>query len=70
MFESTRGHHFRAELVIICRSCREIRSVEAGELAVQIVAPVLVSSYRSPVLGSLTIVILAVVILRFRTITI
>jgi branched-subunit amino acid ABC-type transport system permease component len=33
-------------------------------------AQVLVSSYGNPVLGSLTIVILAVVILRFRTITI
>jgi branched-subunit amino acid ABC-type transport system permease component len=32
-------------------------------------AQVLVSSYGNPVLGSLTIVILAVVILRFRTIT-
>jgi urea transport system permease protein len=33
-------------------------------------AQVLVSSYGNPVLGSLTIVILAVIILRFRTITI
>lgn len=33
-------------------------------------AQVLVSSYGNPVLGSLTIVILSVVILRFRTITI
>jgi branched-chain amino acid transport system permease protein len=33
-------------------------------------AQVLVSSYGNPVLGSLTIVILAVVILRFRTITV
>jgi urea transport system permease protein len=33
-------------------------------------AQVIVSSYGNPVLGSLTIVILAVVILRFRTITI
>ena len=33
-------------------------------------AQVLVSSYGNPVLGSLTIVILAVVILRFRTIEI
>jgi urea transport system permease protein len=32
-------------------------------------AQVLVSSYGNPVLGSLTIVILAVIILRFRTIT-
>ncbi len=33
-------------------------------------AQVLVSSYGNPVLGSLTVVILAVIILRFRTITI
>jgi branched-subunit amino acid ABC-type transport system permease component len=33
-------------------------------------AQVIVSSYGNPVLGSLTIVILAVIILRFRTITI
>jgi hypothetical protein len=32
-------------------------------------AQVLVSSYGNPVLGSLTIVILAVITLRFRTIT-
>jgi branched-chain amino acid transport system permease protein len=33
-------------------------------------AQVLVSSYGNPVLGGLTIVVLAVIILRFRTITV
>jgi len=51
-----------------------VAGVSFGSLALVSVilggAQVLVSSYGNPVLGSLTIVILAVVILRFRTITI
>jgi len=51
-----------------------VAGVSAPELALAALvlggAQVLVSSYGNPVLGSLTIVILAVIILRFRTITI
>ncbi len=51
-----------------------VAGVSLGGLALVSVilggAQVLVSSYGNPVLGSLTIVILAVIILRFRTITI
>ena len=50
-----------------------VAGVSLGNLALTALilggAQVLVSSYGNPVLGSLTIVILAVVILRFRTIT-
>ena len=50
-----------------------VAGVSLGNLALAALilggAQVLVSSYGNPVLGSLTIVILAVVILRFRTIT-
>lgn len=51
-----------------------VAGVSLGNLALAALflggAQVLVSSYGNPVLGSLTIVILAVVILRFRTITV
>jgi branched-chain amino acid transport system permease protein len=51
-----------------------VAGVSLGNLALAALvlggAQVLVSSYGNPVLGSLTIVILAVIILRFRTITI
>ncbi|HEX7127000.1 MAG TPA: branched-chain amino acid ABC transporter permease, partial [Thermodesulfobacteriota bacterium] len=51
-----------------------VAGVSIGNLALAALvlggAQVLVSAYGNPVLGSLTIVILAVVILRFRTITI
>jgi len=51
-----------------------VAGVSLGSLALVALllggAQVLVSSYGNPVLGSLTIVILSVVILRFRTITI
>ncbi len=51
-----------------------VAGVSLGNLALAALilggAQVLVSAYGNPVLGSLTIVILAVVILRFRTITI
>lgn len=51
-----------------------VAGVSLGNLALAALilggAQVLVSSYGNPVLGSLTIVILAVTILRFRTITI
>jgi len=51
-----------------------VAGVSLGGLAVVSLilggAQVLVSAYGNPVLGSLTIVILAVIILRFRTITI
>ncbi len=51
-----------------------VAGVSLGDLALAALilggAQVLVSSYGNPVLGSLTIVILAVIILRFRTITI
>jgi branched-chain amino acid transport system permease protein len=51
-----------------------VAGVSLGNLALAALilggAQVLVSSYGNPVLGSLTIVILSVVILRFRTITI
>ena len=51
-----------------------VSGVSLGNLALAALilggAQVLVSSYGNPVLGSLTIVILAVTILRFRTITI
>jgi branched-subunit amino acid ABC-type transport system permease component len=51
-----------------------VAGVSLGKLALAALilggAQVLVSSYGNPVLGSLTIVILAVIILRFRTITI
>jgi urea transport system permease protein len=50
-----------------------VAGVSLGNLALAALilggAQVLVSSYGNPVLGSLTIVILAVIILRFRTIT-
>jgi branched-subunit amino acid ABC-type transport system permease component len=50
-----------------------VAGVSLGNLALTALilggAQVLVSSYGNPVLGSLTIVILAVIILRFRTIT-
>jgi branched-chain amino acid transport system permease protein len=49
-----------------------VAGVSLGNLALAALilggAQVLVSSYGNPVLGSLTIVILAVIILRFRTI--
>ena len=51
----------------MCSACRSATSLAALVLGG---AQVLVSSYGNPVLGSLTIVILAVIILRFRTITI
>jgi branched-subunit amino acid ABC-type transport system permease component len=51
-----------------------VAGVSLGNLALAALvlggAQVLVSAYGNPVLGSLTIVILAVIILRFRTITI
>jgi len=51
-----------------------VAGVSIGNLALAALflggAQVLVSAYGNPVLGSLTIVILAVIILRFRTITI
>ena len=51
-----------------------VAGVSLGNLALAALvlggAQVLVSAYGNPVLGSLTIVILAVLILRFRTITI
>ena len=51
-----------------------VAGVSLGNLAIAALvlggAQVLVSAYGNPVLGSLTIVILAVIILRFRTITI
>ena len=51
-----------------------VAGVSLGNLALAALvlggAQVLVSSYGNPVLGSLTIVILAVIVLRFRTITI
>ena len=51
-----------------------VAGVSLGNLAIAALvlggAQVLVSAYGNPVLGSLTIVILAVLILRFRTITI
>ena len=51
-----------------------VAGVSLGNLALAALvlggAQVLVSSYGNPVLGSLTILILAVIILRFRTITI
>jgi branched-subunit amino acid ABC-type transport system permease component len=51
-----------------------VAGVSLGNLALAALvlggAQVLVSSYGNPVLGSLTIVVLSVVILRFRTITI
>jgi branched-chain amino acid transport system permease protein len=51
-----------------------VAGVSLGSLALAALvlggAQVLVSSYGNPVLGSLTIVILAVIILRFRTITV
>lgn len=51
-----------------------VAGVSLGNLALAALvlggAQVLVSSYGNPVLGSLTIVVLAVIILRFRTITI
>jgi branched-chain amino acid transport system permease protein len=51
-----------------------VAGVSLGNLALAAIvlggAQVLVSAYGNPVLGSLTIVILSVVILRFRTITI
>ena len=51
-----------------------VAGVSLGNLALAALvlggAQVLVSSYGNPVLGSLTIVILAVIILRFRTITV
>jgi branched-subunit amino acid ABC-type transport system permease component len=51
-----------------------VAGVSLGNLALTALilggAQVLISSYGNPVLGSLTIVILAVIILRFRTITI
>jgi len=50
-----------------------VAGVSLGNLALAALilggAQVLVSSYGNPVLGSLTIIILAVIILRFRTIT-
>ena len=50
-----------------------VAGISLGNLALAALilggAQVLVSSYGNPVLGSLTIVILAVIILRFRTIT-
>jgi len=50
-----------------------VAGVSLGNLALAALilagAQVLVSSYCNPVLGSLTIIILAVIILRFRTIT-
>lgn len=50
-----------------------VAGVSLGNLALAALilggAQVLVSSYGNPVLGSLTIVILAVIVLRFRTIT-
>jgi branched-subunit amino acid ABC-type transport system permease component len=50
-----------------------VAGVSLGNLAIAALvlggAQVLVSAYGNPVLGSLTIVILAVIILRFRTIT-
>jgi urea transport system permease protein len=51
-----------------------VAGVSLGNLALAALvlggAQVLVSAYRNPVLGSLTIAILAVIILRFRSITI
>jgi branched-subunit amino acid ABC-type transport system permease component len=49
-----------------------VTGVSLGTLAALVLggAQVLVSAYGNPALGSLTIVILAVIILRFRTITI
>ncbi len=51
-----------------------VAGVSLGNLALAALilggAQVLVSAYGNPVLGSLTIVILAVIILRFRTITV
>jgi len=51
-----------------------VAGVSLGNLAIAALvlggAQVLASAYGNPVLGSLTIVILAVIILRFRTITI
>ena len=51
-----------------------VAGVSIGNLALAALflggAQVLVSAYGNPVLGSLTIVILAVIILRFRTITV
>jgi branched-subunit amino acid ABC-type transport system permease component len=51
-----------------------VAGVSLGNLALAALvlggAQVLVSAYGNPVLGSLTIVILAVIVLRFRTITI
>lgn len=56
------------------RSTTRVAGVSLGSLALATLAlggaQVLVSAYGNPMLGSLTTVILSVVILRFRTITI